>query len=148
MSYCTLDDIKRLRIAEAKLVALTDEANVGVVDEETINGIISGAAEVIDGFMRGRYVLPMETVPGMIKEAALDICTYKLYALKPEFEMPKTVAEVYGAQMKILKQIQDGVIILGITGIEAPVVATASAPNTTLVSSGSRMFSEDVLKHY
>lgn len=144
--YCSLDDIKKLRISEKRLLALTDDDNLGVVNEEKVNGIINGANEVIDGFLREKYSLPLDPVPGIVKEIALDICAYKLYALRPEFEMPKTVVDVYQAQMKILEQIQKDVIRLGSGAIGTP--ATETPSDGLLVSSGAAIFSDQVLDKF
>lgn len=106
--YITLDDIKLNRISEAKLIELTDDADLGVVDEGKVNGAIAGAADTINGFCRGRYALPLNPVPDSIVTIALDIATYNIYGLKPEFNVPKTVDDRYVTAMKLLTRVQDG----------------------------------------
>ena len=63
MSYNTLDKVIKLRINEETLIALTDDNNVGVIDEETAAGVISGGDAYIDGYLRGKLKLPLDPVP-------------------------------------------------------------------------------------
>jgi phage gp36-like protein len=146
MSYNTLEKVIKLRIPESKLIALTDEAGLGVIDDETAAGVISGGDAYIDGFLRGRLQLPLNPVPDLIPELALDVYAYGFYALKPEFDVPKTIADRYASATATLKLIQKGDVKLGAAEIESP---AAETPVETLqVSTGTAMFSKDVLDRY
>lgn len=144
MSYNTLDKVKKLRISEATLIDLTDDSNVGIIDEETAAGVISGGDALIDGYLRGRYVLPLNPVPDLIPELALDIYAYGFYALKPAFEMPKTITDRYATATKTLLLIQKGDIKLGVAEIET--AKTTAGSSSVAFSGPERVFSRDKLK--
>lgn len=146
MSYNTLDKVKKLRISEAKLIMLTDDSDLGIIDEETAAGVITGGDALIDSYLRGRLQLPLSPVPDLIPELALDIYAYGFYSLKPEFECPKTIADRYAAAVKTLVLIQKGDVKLGAAEIQTPAAETSA--ETLLVSSGDAMFSKEVLDQY
>lgn len=143
--YCTLDDLKK-RIPENDLIQLTDDADQGVIDEATVNDLIASAGEVIDGYLRGRYALPLNPVPGMIRAIALDLVIYVLYGRRPTFGIPEAVEKQQAVQMKILKQIQDGVVTLGSNGVATPAAATSK--NIILVSAATPVFTNDTLRNF
>lgn len=58
MAYCTIDDIKQL-MTESRLINLTDDSSTGLVDENLLQEIIDDQALIIDGYLRGRYKLPI-----------------------------------------------------------------------------------------
>ena len=144
MPYCTLDDIKRNRIPESVLIQLTDDENLGVVDEAVVNGAIADADEVIDGFARGRYPLPLTPVPGIVRTWSMDIATYGLYGRRAAFEPPKTVAERYTTALKLLERVQDGKLKLS---DDEPVVEVG-AGSAGEVLAANRVFSRDNLKGF
>lgn len=146
MSYNTLDKVKKLRINEATLIALTDDAGLGIVDEETAAGVLAGGDSFIDGYLRGKLKLPLDPVPDLIPKLALDIYAYEFYSLKPSFEMPKTIGDRYTAAVKTLSLIQEGKVKLGAAEIETPAAETSA--ETLLVSSGDAIFSPTVLDQY
>lgn len=86
MPYCTLGDIKD-HIPEANIIQLTDDEGLGVVNQSRVDKAITTADSVIDGYLRGRYSLPLSTVPELIKTIAIDIAVYKLYERRNELEM-------------------------------------------------------------
>jgi len=146
MPYNTLDKVKKLRVSEATLISLTDDNNLGVIDEETAAGVIADGDAFIDGFLRGKLKLPLDPVPDLIPKLALDIYAYDFYSLKPTFEMPKTIGERYAAAVKTLQAIQKGDVKLGAAELETAAAETPS--ETLLVSAGAAMFSKDVLDRY
>ena len=105
MPYCTLDDIKSKRIPESTLVDLTDDDNAGVVDEAVVAGTIADADELIDGYLRGRYLLPLAPVPGLINSLSADLAVYHLFGRRAEFEIPKSVSEKNANALKVLDKI-------------------------------------------
>ena len=74
MAYNTLDKIKKLRIPEALLIQLTDDADLGIIDEEIAAGVIAGSDALIDGYLRGRLILPLSPVPDLIPGSARHLC--------------------------------------------------------------------------
>ena len=146
MGYNTLEKIKKLRVNESTLISLTDDTDLGVVDTETVDGVITAGDATIDSYLRGRLLLPLNPVPSLIPELALDIYAYSLYSLKPQFEMPKTISDRYTAAIATLKLIQKGDVKLGVAEIETP-----SAPDTAFgmeAKPSVAMFSDDCLEKY
>lgn len=143
MPYCTQPDITG-RISEHVLIQLTDDDHLGVVDTAMVTRAIADADELIDGFLRGKYTLPLDPVPGMIKSLSLDLSVYNLYGRRPDFDTPKAVAERQVTALRILKEIRTGAITLGSAGTETP--AAVSGAGT--VAAPERVFSKDVLDGY
>jgi len=113
MSYCTLDDLKQA-IPEDNLIQLTDDGGIGQVDMEKVNNAIAYAKQLIDGYLRGRYPLPLTNVPALMKHLAVDLAIFYLYARRFELDMPETMVNRHKNAIKLLEQIQKGIIRLGI----------------------------------
>jgi phage gp36-like protein len=145
MAYISIDDIKSSRIAEARLIQLTDETDLGVVDEAKVNEAIAGAGEIFDGFIRGKYPLPLaEPVPGIVRTINLDLTTYAIYGLNPDFEMPKTVDARYATALKLLERLQDDKMKL----YEDVPEVSVETPTCSEVLPGTRTFSRENLKGF
>lgn len=139
--YCTIDDIEAPR---DDLVELTDDNNVGDVDQAVVDRALASAAELIDGYLRGRYSLPLDPVPGLLVTLSADIALYRLYARRPRLDVPESLADRYKNALKLLGEIQKGTITIGATGTsDAP--APTSGPS---FSAPERVFSRDRLKDF
>lgn len=112
MSYCALDDIK-LMIPEDNLIQLTDDSGSGIVDTDVVSQAIAYADELIDGYLRGRYTLPLTSTPNLIKKLSIDIAVYHIYSRRFEVAMPEGMESRYKNALKLLEQIQKGAITLG-----------------------------------
>jgi phage gp36-like protein len=78
MSYITKDDILK-SISEEDLIALTDDDNSGVVDDEVVNDAISNAESLVNSYLRRRIKeLPLTSPPKIIKAYCVDIAIYFL----------------------------------------------------------------------
>lgn len=111
MAYSTLDDIKKL-LPEENLIQLTDDAGSGVVDADVVDEAITYADQLIDGYLRGRYTLPLSTVPSFLKKLSIDLVIFYLYGRRPEIQN-ENVEKKYTNVIRILEQIQAGKITLG-----------------------------------
>jgi phage gp36-like protein len=142
--YCgDIDQLKK-RIPEEVLVQLTDDQNLGVIDEAVILEIGAGVDELIDGKLRGVYELPLATVPGIIKAIATDLMIYELHSRR--VGIPESIEKKYTNQMKILDQIHSGAVRLGIGAVITPPAETAT--EGLLVATGDKMFSPAILDRY
>jgi phage gp36-like protein len=120
MPYCTLDDLKQ-NISEAELIQLTDDERLGAINEKRVNAIGVDVDDLIDGFLRGRYPLPLDPVPQIIRSIAKEMRIYKLFLRKKRQTITKEMTDNYNAQIKLLEKIQRGDITLGgETGGSAP----------------------------
>lgn len=119
MPYCTLEDIKKA-IPEENLIQTTDDEGFGVVNVERVDEAINSADQLIDGYLRGRYTLPLNPIPGLIKKLSIDLAIFYVYSRRFELEMPQTMTDRFKNAVKILEQIQKGVIKLGIETEQSP----------------------------
>jgi len=127
--YCTLDDLKA-QIPEQNLIDLTDDEGTGQINQSRVDAAIQNATDIINGYVGGRYAVPFDPVPGLIRTIAVDITLYKLYERRFETEMPETMTMRYKNALKLLEQIQKGMIMLGVsasTGSESAVYRTNMA---------------------
>ena len=112
MAYCTLDDLKKI-MPEQDLIQLTDDTvPAASIVEANVEKAIADAGELMDGYLRERYSLPLSPVPGLIGTLACDIAVYRLYARRARLDPPEGVAERYRNTLKLLEKIQDGKITL------------------------------------
>lgn len=115
MPYITLDQLTD-RYGERLLVQITDRAAppVGSVDTAVVNRALADTDAVIDGYLAGRYALPLAEVPPLLTDLGQAIAIYKLHMFEPD---PK-IAQDYKDALAGLDRIAKGVIRLPVTGIE------------------------------
>ena len=80
LDYCTLDDIQT-RIGTLPLIQLTNDNG----DEDKIDTVVCEEALIysstlIDGYLRGKYSLPLDTHFPLLKVVAIDLSIYRLYS--------------------------------------------------------------------
>jgi len=119
MSYCHLDDIKQ-QVPETTLIEITDDNLTEEINTTVINEAIMYSATLIDGYLRGRYTLPLSNVPDLIKILAIDLSIFRLYSRRFHTDMPDSINDKYKNSVKLLEQIQKGTISLGIETAGAP----------------------------
>jgi phage gp36-like protein len=144
MAYSSLDDIKDV-IPEGFIIQLTDDAGAGSIDTQKVSKAIADADEVIDGYLRGRYTLPLPAVPSLIRKLSVDLAVFNLYSRRPELAMPETVMVRYNSAIKMLEGIQKGVITLGAVDFEPVPEPGEYRVNKT---DEDRIFSKEVLSRY
>ena len=115
MPYTTLDQLTD-RFGERMLVDLTDRADVatGEVDADVVDRALADTDAVIDGYLAGRYVLPLATVPALIADLALTIAIYKLHRFEPDPKIQKD----YELALRSLDGIAKGSIRIPAAGVE------------------------------
>ncbi len=139
MPYCALADITKA-VPEKDILQLTDDSGLGVIDQVKVDDAISYADQLIDGYLRGRYPLPLTTVPGLIKNLSSDLALFHLYSRRIELEMPESMMAKYKNAIKLLEQIQKGLISIGIE-----TAGSSAGSYKTNKTSADRKFSKDVL---
>lgn len=111
--YCTLDDLEKI-LPESDLIELTDDTIPPVaVNAANANKAITDSSEMIDGYLRGKYDLPLDPAPGLLNTLCGQIAVYLLYARRHRLEMPEGVNLRYKNAVKTLEEIQKGNIKLG-----------------------------------
>ena len=64
--YISIEDLQK-QVSQDTLVQLTDDALSGNIDTVVVDEAIIYSETLIDGYMRGRYVLPLNTIPAVVK---------------------------------------------------------------------------------
>ncbi len=83
MAYATLADLEPWIDADT-LIRLTDDGGIGVVDTSVVDTVLEAASLEIDGYLGGRYTLPLDPVPGIIGKLCVDITGYLLHVRREE----------------------------------------------------------------
>jgi len=110
--YCTPEDIE-LRIGTLPLVQLTNDNGEGnTVDTVVCEEALIYSSTLIDGYLRGKYTLPLNTSFPLLKVIAIDLSVYRLYSRRIYTDIPETISENYKNAIKTLEQLQKGVITL------------------------------------
>ena len=116
MTYAVQQDMVD-RFAQTELVQLTNPDNPAAT---TINATVLGQAladadAAIDGYLQGRYTLPLAVVPKVIVRYACDIARYFLY----DDRATEQVEKRYNDAIKFLEQVAKGAITLGLSATGA-----------------------------
>lgn len=141
MPYCTLSDLTAA-IPEDRVIQLTDDTGDGIVDETKVGEAIDYADTLIDGHLRGRYTLPLSPVPKLVNKLSVDLAIWHLYARRPEIDVPDSIMERYRNALKLLRQVQNGEIKLG---IETPAAGPGAGEYKTNKTASDKMFGKTVL---
>ena len=111
MSYCTIDDIEK-QISTSTLIQLSSDDSQEEVNRVVVEEAIIFSSTLIDGYLRGRYNLPLNTHFPLLRILAIDISIYRLYARRMRNEMPEVIETAYKNAISTLRDIQKGVISL------------------------------------
>ncbi|KAF1054754.1 MAG: hypothetical protein GAK43_00703 [Stenotrophomonas maltophilia] len=143
MHYCTRADIGRA-IPELTLTQLSnDDPTAELPDESVIEDGVRQAEELVDGYLRGRYDLPLDPVPSVLRDAVVYLTRHWLYQRRPEGAIPEAVKDSRKDTLKLLESIRDGVVTLGMpTGEAAP------EPGKIRARARRQQFGDDLLERY
>jgi phage gp36-like protein len=111
MAYAVQADLV-LRFGEDELIGLTDRENTGVIQASVVERNIADADAEIDGYLAGRYSLPLASVPPILNRLSSDIARYHLYGER----VTDTVRKRYEDAVRLLRGLADGSVKLGIDG--------------------------------
>lgn len=143
MHYCTREDIGKA-IPELTLVQLSnDDSAAEQPNESVIEDAVRQAEELVDAHLRGRYVLPLETVPTVLRDAVVTLARQWLYGRRPEGAFPEAVKDSGKAAIKLLESIRDGKVTLGLPSGQA-----APEPGEIRVRARRKQFDDDRWKDY
>lgn len=144
MSYSVLEDIQ-IRISENILIQLTDDTDSGAVDSSKVEAAVEWADEIIDGYIRGRYTLPLTEIPGLIRNISVDLAIYRLYTRRMTADIPESITNIFKSSLKILSDIQTNKVSIGINEVQTPKSKPTYTFRTTL---NQQIFSKDLLDSY
>lgn len=107
--YCNVQDIAD-EIGEKLLAQLTDDVNGQIVVVPTVEHFIQIGTATINGYLRGRYKLPLEKEHIELRTACINIVKYLLFQRRGK--MQESVKEAYDGAINLLQQIQSGAYLL------------------------------------
>ena len=117
--YITREDVAAA-VSRAELVQLSNDEGYGEPDWQIVDRAIAYACELADGYLMGRYALPLETAPSILRHLCTDIARHWLHQRRINAaEFPKPLQAAYDNAVKLLVQIRDGKIHLGIRAAAA-----------------------------
>lgn len=146
MSYCSISDIEA-NVPSLDLAQITSDSGSSV-DETVITNTISYVDNIIDGYLRGRYTLPLDTVPDELKYIAIDYVSYKLYTRRLYTEVPTSVEQRYKEIMQLLKDIQSGKFSLGVETTNAFESPKLKSNKSATTSSVNKYYTQDKWDEY
>ncbi|WP_432719848.1 DUF1320 domain-containing protein [Jeongeupia wiesaeckerbachi] len=149
MRYCTLADLQ-LAIPMATLIQLTNDsatdfnAPAPVLNQAVVDEAVRQAEELVDAYLRGRYLLPLEPVPTVVKDITVNLARHWLYARRPEGnDLPDAVTRTYKSALQMLEAIRDNKLTIG-----APTGEATPEPGEMKARTRPRRFSADLLDRY
>ncbi len=138
MPYCTLEDIYG-SMEESDVIGYTDDAGLNTVDETRTTQAIDGAGSLIDAYLAKRYTVPLDPVPGMIRELAVDIAIYKICSRRDQ--APDGRRKKYEDAIRFLERIAEGkALVPGASGASGK-----ESDNSCFLTSDPRIFSRGSL---
>jgi phage gp36-like protein len=120
---------------------LTDKDDIGDINYGTLAQALAAADVEIDGYLAGRYQLPLPTVPRILTMHACDIARYRLY----DDRVTETVQKRYDNVIKFLMAVAKRDIDIGLPTVEQAITPTAGGPSAT---NTVRIFTDDSLKDF
>ncbi len=122
MSYCTASQYAD-QFGETELIQRTDRDRDGVADTGVYDRAAALADGEIDGYLAGRYQVPLTVIPPVVQRVAGYLTRYHLFAQGRTAE----IREDYLDACKLLKNLSDGTARLGLPEQAAPATAESSS---------------------
>lgn len=95
----------------------TDNGRATEANQAVIAKACEYATETVDGYLRSRYLLPLNQVPTLVRNICLQLARYWLYSRRPDGKgFPPNVkdAHAHAQALKDLERIADGKLHLGL----------------------------------
>lgn len=109
--YCTVEDIE-IQISTPTLIQLSSDDGQSEIDRTVVEEAILYSSTLIDGYLRGRYTLPLDAHFPLLRVLCIDISIYRLYCRRLYTEIPEAISEAYKNAISTLRDIQKGVLSL------------------------------------
>lgn len=108
MSYAAFADFVA-SVGEAEAIELTDAVGAGVPDAAVYAAAAADVDAEIDGYLAGRYALPLSPVPRLIVRIACDMARYRLWREQASDEVRRRFEDA----RRLLEAIAAGRVQLG-----------------------------------
>jgi phage gp36-like protein len=144
MSYATPQDIIN-RYPNRDLVQLTNEdPTVTTVNTTVLQQALDDASAEIDGYLGGRFTLPLTDVPAILNRLASDIAIYRLQSLRPIHDLADARRR-YDDALAMLTKVAAGEMTLGVA---ADGRETLIAQNEERVTGPRRIFTRKSMRGF
>lgn len=124
MTCTALEDLLA-QVPERTLIELTSEEmdfdSPATVNTRVVDSCIRYADELIDAHLRGRYILPLAEIPTVLRDIAITLVRYRLYARRPEGDLPDTVKDDHKEALRQLRELRDNRLTLGLPSTQKDV---------------------------
>lgn len=145
MSYATVQDVIN-RYPNRDLVQLTNEdPTLTTINNAPITQALADASAEIDGYIEGRFTLPLADPPAVLNRLTTDIAMYRLQSLRPLHDL-QDARKRYEDAIAMLTRVAAGELTLGLSvDSQEPPVATGAVE---AVEGPERVFNRDKLRGY
>ena len=107
---------------------------------------------IIDGYLRGRYTLPLAEIPTELAGYAEDMAIARIYGCMPERTIPEDVKDNSKAAITWLKDVQKGLATLSVATLPPAATGSGEAGATgffkTNKTASDRIFSDSTLDRF
>ena len=121
-----------------ELVQIADRDGDGEPDATLLTAVLSRADVLIDGYLAGRYALPLAAPPPVLVAVAADLARYWLY----DDAAPEQVRKRYEDALACLKDVASGKVLLALPPVA---VSPSGSPEH---SAPARRFTTETLARY
>lgn len=122
-----------------EVLQIADRDRDGLPDAGFVDAALDRADSLIDGYLAGRYALPVSPVPPVLTATACDLARYWLY----DDAAPDRVRQAFEDAMAWLKDVAAGKVLLQLPAAAAGV--SAGSPDH---EAPDRLFSAETLAGY
>lgn len=141
MPYATTQDLID-RFGEEEMLQLADRDGDGAIDAAVVDRAVADADAEIEGYLVGRYALPLASIPPVLARIACDIARYHLY----DDLATETVRTRYEDARRLLESIAAGKVQLGLPASAG--AATVSGSPEVDSDAPARVFTNDSLEGF
>ena len=147
--YCAVEDIETQLSTPILIQLSSDNEGQDEIDRTVVDEAILYSSTLIDGYLRGRYTLPLNTHFPLLRILCIDLSTYRLYSRRMFNEMPQVIADAYKNAIASLRDIQKGVISLQAESEETQETASFNPDEyRTNKDESDRLFGKRKLSEY
>jgi len=108
--YCTQQDLID-RFGNDELIEISDHENTGSINVVVVQNAITDAGSEIDGYLAGRYSLPLTDAPPVLNKICCDMARYNLY----DEGATEAIEKRYDNAVEFLKMAAAGKVSLGVS---------------------------------
>lgn len=141
MTYCVKTDLEK-RFGATEILQLLDRNRDNSADSGVFDAAAEDADALINGYLQGRYTLPLATVPDLVVAIACDVTRYNLWGTRA----PDEVRKRYEDAVAKLKDVAKGLIKLALD--DGTAAETASDSSGFAYEETERVFTASTLSGF